>query len=208
MTDYGQTKISNIQKYGDHRVQLNYDRASHSIRGCDVKEYYRSDNNSIKDAFRKAKQSIEDRQGKRGFTTIVNSHSGSSSDEFREMLEVFKEDGDQTPIFYVDFSWALPRGEKIATENEMKTWLKERGNRSLIIDVELAAGWEDSTVIAIEDGYGRSLDNMCLRAVSSLHVIKKTEDGEKTGIKSGAEIIGNTWTESYSKCNCVNPTRL
>ena len=175
MTDYGQQKISENNAagydFGDPRVRLNYDRASHSIRGCDVKEYHRSDNNSIKDAFRQAKQSIEDRQGKKGFTTIVNSVYLDSS-IFRELLEVFKEDGDQTPIFYVYFSSNLPRGERNATEDDMKSWLKERGNRSLITDTILAAGWEDSTVIAIEYGDGESLDNMCLRAVSSLHVIK------------------------------------
>ena len=162
MTGYG----------GDPRVRLNYDRASHSICGCDVKEYYRSDNNSLKDAFRQAKQSIENRQGKKGFTTIVNTNYSSLSDDFREMLEVFKEAGDQTPIFYVRFSSDLPRGERNATEDEMKSWLKKRGNRSLFTDADLAAGWEDSTVIAIEYGDGECLDNMCLRAVSSLHVIK------------------------------------
>ena len=173
MADYGQPKISenDAAGYGDDmRVRLNYDRASHSIRGCDVKEYHRSDKNSIKDAFRQAKQSIEDRQGKKGFTTIVKSFYDSSSD-FREMLEVFKEADDERPIFYVWRSSQLPHRERNATEVEMKSWLKKRGNRSLITDTILAAGWEDSTVIAIEYGDGESLENMCLRAVSSLHVI-------------------------------------
>ena len=176
-TDYGQQKISKNDVAGyvvhDQRVRLNYDRASHSIRGCDVKEYHRSGNSSLKDAFRQAKQSIEDRQGKKGFTTIVNSVYGSPSADYREILEVFKEAGDEPPIFYVRLSSELPRGERNATEDEMKSWLKERENRSLITDADVAAGWEDSTVIAIEDGYGRGVDNMCLRAVSSLYVIKK-----------------------------------
>ena len=58
LADYGQQKISqnDIVVYSyNTRVRLNYDRASHSIQGCDVKEYYRSDNNSLKDAFRQAK---------------------------------------------------------------------------------------------------------------------------------------------------------
>ena len=173
MTDYGQKKISNnvVGRYSvDTRVRLNYDRASHSIRGCDVKEYHRSGNSSLKDAFRQAKQSIENRQGKKGFTTIVNQYGRRLSDDLREILEVFKETGDQRPIFYYS---DIPRGERKATEDEVKTWLKERVNGSLITDAALAAGWEDSTVIAIDDGDGRGVDNMCLRAVSSLHVIRK-----------------------------------
>ena len=105
------------------------------------------------------------RPNSQGFTAIVNSAYRSSSDDLREILEVFKA-GDKTPIFYVC-------GERNATADEMNSWLKERGNRSLITDTELVAGWEDSTVIAIEYGDGGALDNMCLRAVSSLHVIKE-----------------------------------
>ena len=56
----------------------------------------------------------------------------------------------------------------------MKTWLKEQGISSPVTDPCLVAGWEDSsTVIAITARFGQALiENICLRAVSSVHVIK------------------------------------
>ena len=166
------------------------------IQGSDVQEYYRSDKRTFKDTFREVKKSIEDRQGKKGITIITNSMNPSSIYYYHEIMAVFQEADDQPPFFYLQWpepidnlkqmlpkkgsdelfifpASNLKQGKRNATEGEMKSWLKERGNRSLVTDPFLAAGWEDSTVIAIDDGDGRGVDNMCLRAVSSLHVIKK-----------------------------------
>ena len=201
LADYGQQKICDSDgAFGDlsnHlRIRLKYDRAIHSIQGSDVQECFGSDKRTFKDTFREVKQSIEERQGKKGFTIILNSMNPSSIYYYHEIMAVFQEADDQPPFFYLQWpepidnlKQMLPKkgsdelfifpasnqkqGKRNATEVEMRTWLKERGNRSLVTDPFLAAGWEDSTVIAIIDLYGQSLsDNMCLRAVSSLHVIK------------------------------------
>ena len=54
-------------------VRLNYDMASHSI-------YFRNDKGSLKEAFREARKSIEERQGKKGFKIIMNSILGYDDD--------------------------------------------------------------------------------------------------------------------------------
>ena len=79
----------------------------------------------------------------------------------------------QRPLYYLRDVQAKGAGLTCATEEEMKMWLSDRGNTNLVADINMAAGWEDGTVIAIDNtSDGRSVDNMCLRTVSNLHIIK------------------------------------
>ena len=73
-----------------------------------------------------------------------------------------------------DYLHLCLREERNRTKDEMKTWLKEQGISSPVTDPCLVAGWEDSsTVIAITARFGQAhIENICLRAVSSVHVIK------------------------------------
>ena len=77
---------------------------------------------------------------------------------------------DQRPLYYLLDIEARDAGVTCATEEEMKMWLSDRGNTNLITNIWMAAGSEDGTVIAIDNGV--SVDNMCLRTVSNLHIIK------------------------------------
>ena len=92
--------------------------------------------------------------------------------ESDSIIKTVAENCKQQPICYVPDYDAGKAGLTNATEEEMKMWLIDRGNRNLITYMGLAAGWEDGTVIVIDDSNGRSVDNMCLRTVSSLHFIK------------------------------------
>ena len=52
-----------------------------------------------------------------------------------------------------------------STEEEMKNWLRDRGNRDLVADLSVSRGWEDSTVMVVDiqpDSVG--VENLCVRA--------------------------------------------
>ena len=165
----GKQKISdNYDGYDDedNKVTLNYDKAIHCIRGPDVTIYDSSKYTNVTDAVRDALHNITDRQAtNRGVTILWNGWY------IPEIINIVTEVSDNKTICYMPDIDASTAGVKSVTEEEMKMWLNDRGNTNLITDLRHAAGWEDNTVIVFDDG-GRSLDNMCLRTVSNLHVIK------------------------------------
>ena len=169
----GHQKISNNKVFGagDNKVRLDYKKAIHSIRGPDVTIYDSSKYTNVVDAVRDALNNITERQGQRGVTILYN---GWSNRDIGAMIKTVTEVRDKTPIYYLHDYAASVAGVKSATEEEMKMWLNDRGNRNLVTDHAMVAGWEDTTLIALHDRIvGRSnIDNLCLRCVSSLHLIK------------------------------------
>ena len=148
-------------------MSLNYDKAIHCIRGPDVTIYDSRKHTNVTDAVRDALHNITDRQAtKRGVTILCGGYV-KTSDIIKSVTEV----SDKTPICYLSNSEARDAGVKSVTEKEITVWLNDRGNINLITTIEHATGWEDYTVIVIDDD-GYSLDNMCLRTVSTLHIIK------------------------------------
>ena len=166
----GQRKIStNHSGYGENKVRLDYKKAIHCIRGSDVKMYDSSNYTNTSDAIRDAINNINTKQSSnRGITVLCNSYYGSISD----IINTVTRFSHQRPLYYLRDVQARGAGLTCATEEEMKMWLSDRGNTNLITDIDMAAGWEDGTVIAIDNRNGGSLDNMCLRTVSNLHIIK------------------------------------
>ena len=59
-----------------------------------------------------------------------------------------------------------------ASEEEMKTWLRDRGNRDLIADLSVSRGWEDVTILVLDIQGGAGVENLCMRAVSNLVVAR------------------------------------
>ena len=76
-------------------------------------------------------------------------------------------------IFYMSDSDANDAEVTNATEDRMKKWLIDRGNTILVTHMSYCRGWEDHTIIVIDHGAG--LDNMCMRAVSNLSIVKAEE---------------------------------
>lgn len=174
----GQQKIStNNTGYvvgNTNKVRLDYKKAIHCIRGSDVKMYDSSNYTNASDAIRDAIHNINTKQSSnRGITVLCNSYYGSISD----IINTVTRFSHQRPLYYLRDVQARGAGLTCATEEEMKVWLSDRGNTNLITNIWMAAGWEDGSVIAI-DTYGDglssagSVDNMCLRTVSNLHIIK------------------------------------
>ena len=165
----GQQKISENKNFGcESKVKINYDKAIHCIRGPDVTIYDSSEYTNVSDAVRDAINNITDRQGAgRGVTILWYAGWFSNTSD---IINIVTEVSDKPPLCYFTDELASIAGVKSATEEEMKMWLNDRGNTNLVTDINAAAGWEDGTVIVFDNG--RSVDNMCLRSVSSLHVIK------------------------------------
>ena len=169
----GQQKIStNSSGYvadTNNKVRLDYKKAIHCIRGSDVKMYDSSNYTNTSDAIREAIHNINTKQSSnRGITVLYNSYSGYTSDIIKTVTRF----SHQRPKYYLHDRDARLAGVTCAREEEMKMWLSDRGNTNLITRIDLAAGWEDGTVIVIEARDGASVDNMCLRTVSNLHIIK------------------------------------
>ena len=166
----GQQKIctNNLGYDGDNKVRLDYKKAIHCIRGSDVKMYDSSNYTNTSDAIRDAIQNINTKQSSnRGITVLFNSGYVDTSDIIKTVTRF----SHQRPLYYLPDYDARRAGVTCATEEEMKMWLSDRGNTNLITTIHLAAGWEDGSVIVI-DNDGGSVDNMCLRTVSNLHIIK------------------------------------
>ena len=164
----GQQKIStNYDGYSNtNKVRLDYKKAIHCIRGSDVKMYDSSNYTNTSDAIRDAIHNINTKQSSnRGITVLCNSYYVTS-----DIIKTVTRFSQQRPLYYGLDDDARRAGVTCATEEEMKMWLSDRGNTNLVADINIAAGWEDGTVIVVDDG--RSVDNMCLRTVSNLHIIK------------------------------------
>ena len=54
----------------------------------------------------------------------------------------------------------------------MKMWLCDRSNAILVTDLVNSRGWEDSCIIAVVGGYGIDADNICMRAVANLSIVR------------------------------------
>ena len=150
-------------------VRLDYKKAIHCIRGSAVKMYDSSNYTNSSDAIRDPIQNINNKQSSnRGITVLCN-----STLDISDMIKTVTRFSHQRPLYYLHDSEARHAGVTCATEEDMKMWLNDRGNTNLITNIVMAAGWEDGTVIVVDDGYdGVGVDNMCLRTVSSLHIIK------------------------------------
>ena len=139
--------------------KLNYQFPIHCIKGTEVREYGYPEYDNIHDAITEALKSIKDQQGGRGITIIASCY-------VMDMIHSITQSSDKPPLVYS--TWHA--GVKRASEEEIKMWLKDRGNRHLVTDMSCAGGFEDSTVLVIDN---RScLDNLCLRAVSKLVIVR------------------------------------
>ena len=98
---------------------------------------------------------------------MCNSNTGILLSTIRSVKKCLE----KPPIVYVDGEHNLwDVGSRNATDAEMRTWLSDRGNQSLVTSLVCARGWEDSIVLAVvEDKSGGY--NMYLRAVSHLSVV-------------------------------------
>ena len=148
--------------------RLDYRIAPHCIQGAKVSVYGRTQysRKTITDAINK----ISKRQhGARGITILCRVESG----DYQDILPIVAKCSGQEPIVYTNDDNEDKTGARNATEEEMKMWLRDRGTRHLVTDLSMSSGWEDSTIIGIHYGSDRGyVDNMYLRAVSNLTVIK------------------------------------
>ena len=154
------------------KVILDYNKAIHCIRGPDVTFYDSGKYTNVSDAVREALKNITDRQGTDRGVSILYNDNGYNS-EPNDIINIVTEASDKIPLYYISDILARASGVVAATEDEMKMWLNDRGNINLITSIQAAAGWEDISVIVIDNSRGGvSRENMCLRTASNLHLIK------------------------------------
>ena len=112
---------------------------------------------------------ISERQGGTSGITII-CHGYYEVESVVKLLRQLSHD----TIFYISDGAASLAGVTVATETEMKMWLSDRGNTILVAELLYCRGWEDNTVIAVHGDYG-GVDNMCMRAVANLAVVKAND---------------------------------
>ena len=61
-------------------------------------------------------------------------------------------------------------------------WMKQHGDRDLIADLSVSRGWEDTSVIVVDFNKGKGLENLCMRAISNLFIVKAREKEESVQI--------------------------
>ena len=167
-------KISKHRYYGHGgTTKLDYDEAPHAITGAEVRQYGPPEYSDPSEAVTAAINDISERQGgTRGITILC--HVVYSSD-IVYVVKSLRQLGHDA-IFYILDSHASRAGVTVATEDRMKEWLSDRGNTILVTEQAYSRGWEDNTVIVVvggdddvDDGY---VDNMCMRAVANLAIVK------------------------------------
>ena len=145
---------------------LEYEEAPHAITGPQVHLYEYPEYSDICEAVTAAINDLSERQvGNRSVTIICDGYE----DEVVQVVKLLGQLNLDT-IFYLFDKDARKAGVTNATDERMKEWLQDRGNTILVTDMELCRGWEQSTVIVMD--YGHNLDNICMRAVSNLNIIK------------------------------------
>ena len=145
-----------------------YNEAPHAITGAEVRQYGPPEYSDVSEAVTAAINDISERQGGTSGITII-------SDGFTDIVSIVKSlrQLSHDTIFYISDINASKAGVTIATETEMKMWLSDRGNTILLTQMLYCRGWEDNTVIVVDYGYG--VDNMCMRAVANLAIVKRKE---------------------------------
>ena len=161
-------KNSNSIYHDGGTTRLDYDDAPHAITGAEVRQYGPLEYSDPSEAVTAAINDISERQGgTRGITILC--HVVYSSD-IVYVVESLRQLGHDA-IFYILDSHASRAGVTVATEDRMKEWLSDRGNTILVTDLVYCRGWEDSTIIVVDNGT-RSVDNKCMRAVSNLSIVR------------------------------------
>ena len=82
-------------------------------------------------------------------------------------------DNGRNPVVYHPYIRAEEETGKSLTEEEMKQWLKDPKDKDLVTTLDMARGWEASTVVAIlhiQDDELDQIGNPVMRAVSKARV--------------------------------------
>ena len=125
------------------------------------------------DAVKAGLEEVKKRQGSKGITIITRF---LGQDVTADVVQGVKEVDREDPLLYISNHVAASVGLTNASEEEMKLWLKDKGKRDLVTDIYHVRGYEDSTVMVIDDGMG--IDSICMRAVSHLIVVNKNQKYE------------------------------
>ena len=105
------------------------------------------------------------------------------------VLESLRKLGHDT-IFYISEYDATKAGVTNATEERMKMWLRDKGSTILVTELRYSRGWESSTVIVLQN-FGANVDNICMRAVSNLTIIKADDIISQRKVENSARASDN-----------------
>ena len=122
---------------------------------------------------KKAMDLVTKRQGKRGMAVLFNywnraniSYAKGIDDVGRKFILCTSED------------W------KEASEERLAELIENRDDVDLVADLSMARGWEDSTVVVVDCNKGKGIENLFMRTVSNLIVVKIPIQG---GTEEGTE---------------------
>ena len=160
-SDYSQTGGS---------CRLDYQVPSHSIKGPEVVELvsnnYEEISHNFEEAIFEGLKKARDKQRKRGVTIILSLNV--TSVDIMALVEAITKSGRPYPLIYMH-SNRLKYNEKVnhAWSKPIRMWLEKRDERDLITDLPTVRGWEDDTVLVLDD-CAVNIENLCLRAISNL----------------------------------------
>ena len=154
-------------------AKLDFVLPIHMIDGPSVSKYGPPEFPNVIEAVKAGLEEVKKRQGSKGITIITRFYY---QDVTADVVEAVTEVGREDPLVYIINDVAARVGMTNTSEEEMKLWLKDKGNRDLVTDIYHVRGYEDSTVMVIDDGMG--VDSICMRAVSHLIVVNKNQKYE------------------------------
>ena len=112
---------------------------------------------------------VKKKQGKKGVAVLYNYWSRApyvnQKDIVRYIMKGIADSGREA----IHYSSELHVG---VSEERLAAWMKDRGNVDLVADLCVARGWEDSTVVVVDCNNGKGVENLYMRAVSNLLVVK------------------------------------
>ena len=132
-----------------------------------------------------AMEVVGHRQGKQGVAILFNYWSRiqwkDHSRVVKWIMDGLKEAGREA----IHYSCEYGKG---VSEERLAQWIKNRGDVDLVSDLCVARGWEDNTVVVVDCNEGRGVENLYMRAISNLIVIKIPTD---------------TLSDRYARGNCL-----
>ena len=158
-------KVSKSEySYSGGNTIMDYEKVPHAIAGAKVRQYGPEEYSHVSEAVTAAIKDLCDRLCSSSFTIICDIFV----EDIAFVLRSLRQRGHDT-IFYIHDKIAAELGVTSATEERMKEWLNDRRNTILITRLDYCRGWEDSSIIVIDNG--QNVDNMCMRSVSNLSIV-------------------------------------
>merc|ERR1712013_695258 len=134
-----------------------------------------------------AMKMVVERQGDQGVAVLFNFWDRSLGMKrhnkiVKDIKEGIKKAGRKDPVYYS--SDLDPNSD---SEEKVSEWIRDRGSVDLVADLSVARGWEDRTVVVVDCNQGIGVENLFMRAVANLYVVR-TEKKKDRIVEEGPSV--------------------